>query len=439
MKKRKIVVFGAGSTIFTKNLVGDCLLTPSLRDAEYALVDVDQEKLYLTESMLKNLNNNINEGQATIKAYEDAREALQDADFVINTIKVGGYDAVLNDFEIPLKYGIKQTFADTLGIGGIFNALRTIPEVMKIAENMEELCPNAWLLNYSNPMCMITGTVLRGTNVKAVGLCHSVQVVSKHLLEDVGLVVSGYRDKVAGINHQGWLLEITDEDGNDLYPEIKKRAYARTDRHEEYVRYEIMKSYDYYVTESPQHSAEYMPYFIKRQYPELLKKLNIKTEMYKNWGSSQQEFWEEAKHTMIDNVNITHERTYEYASYIMEAMITDIPYKIAGNVLNKGFITNLPNDAVVEIPCLVDSEGVTPTYFGALPPQCAGLNLTNITPQQLVQEAYLTKNVKHVYHAAILDPHTAAELSLDDIHSMVDELIEVNKQYLTYFNLEGQR
>lgn len=430
---KKIVFIGAGSIIFVKNLIGDCLLTPALQNAEYALLDIDREKLYLAEGMLKNLNNNINAGRATIRAYESQREALREADFVINAIQVGGYDpAVIGDFEIPLKYGLKQTYADTLGIGGIFRGLRTIPVMQGICADMEEVCPNAWLLNYTNPMAIVTGAIQKSTNIRTIGLCHSVQSCTKDLMKPIGMDPTGVEYKIAGINHQAWLLEVT-KDGVDLYPEIKKRAAALTDRHEDMVRYEIMKRFGYYVTESTQHTAEYTPYFIKDKYPEKLEQYGIKTMMYKDWGRSQKAYWVQTKEDLVDNHTISHERTKEFASYILDSLTTGTPYRIHANVLNKGLITNLPNNCCVEVPCLVDGTGIYPSYIGDLPPQCAALNRTNINVQELTIEAVLTGNREHIYHAAFLDPHTAAELDMDHIVAMCDELLVYNRKWLPNF------
>lgn len=430
---KKIVFIGAGSIIFVKNLIGDCLLTPSLQDAEFALLDIDKEKLYLAEGMLKNLNNNINEGRATIRAYESQKEALRNADFVINAIQVGGYDpCVIGDFEIPLKYGLKQTYADTLGIGGIFRGLRTIPVMQGICKDMEEVCPNAWLLNYTNPMAIVAGAIQKSTKIRTIGLCHSVQSCTSDLMKIIDMDPSGVEYKIAGINHQAWLLEVT-KDGEDMYPEIRRRANALTDPHEDMVRYEILKRFGYYVTESTQHTAEYTPYFIKDKYPEKLAQYGIKTLMYKDWGRSQKEYWRQAKVDLVENRAISHERTKEFASYIMDSLVTGTPYRIHANVLNKGFITNLPENCCVEVPCLVDGTGIYPCYMGALPPQCAALNRTNINVQELTIEAALTGKREHVYHAAFLDPHTAAELDMDDIVKMCDELIENNRNWLPMF------
>ncbi|WP_418666527.1 alpha-glucosidase/alpha-galactosidase [Allofournierella sp.] len=430
---KKIVFIGAGSIIFVKNLIGDCMMTPSVRDSEFALLDIDREKLYLAEGMLKNLNHNVNQDRATVKAYENQREALAGADFVINAIQVGGYDpCVINDFEIPLKYGLKQTYADTLGIGGIMRGLRTIPVMQGIAADMEELCPNAWLLNYTNPMAIVTGAMLRCSSIKTIGLCHSVQSCTKDLMRVIGMDETGVEYKIAGINHQAWLLEVT-KDGEDLYPEIKQRAARLTGRHEDMVRYEIMKRFGYYVTESSQHTAEYTPFFIKDKYPEKLEQYGIKTLMYKDWGRSQAAYWQQAKKELVDNLEVTHTRTKEFASYILDSLITGTPYRIHANVLNHGYITNLPENACVEVPCLVDGTGIYPCHIGALPPQCAALNRTNINVQELAIEAALTGKREHMYQAAFLDPHTASELDMDTIAAMCDELIAANEKWLPMF------
>jgi len=430
----KIVFIGAGSIIFVKNLIGDCLRTPSLQNAEFALLDIDKKKLKLAEEMLKQLNTNINEERAIIKAYDSQKEALRNADYVINAIQVGGYDpCVINDFEIPLKYGLKQTYADTLGIGGIFRGLRTIPVMLDILKDMEEVCPNALLLNYTNPMGIIMNAILKESSIQSVGLCHSVQVCAKELLEPLDMNHTNVKTKIAGINHQAWLLEIS-QNGEDLYPAIKRKSIEKLDEIDDRVRHEIMHRFGYYVTESSQHTAEYLPYFIKNTYPELIEKYKVKVKMYKDWGQSQIDFWNNTKQNLIENTELTHERTHEFASYIMEAVETNIPYRIHGNVLNNNFITNLPNDVCVEVPCLVDSNGIQPCYVGALPPQCAALNLTNINVQSLTVEAALTKKKEFIYYAALLDPHTSSELSIDDIISMTDEMLNANKRWIKLDN-----
>ena len=423
----KIVFIGSGSIIFVKNLIGDCLLTPCLADAEYALLDIDAEKLALSERMLQRLNESVNSGRAHIRAYTSQKEALRGADFVISAIQVGGYRRVVPDFEIPAKYGLKQTYADTLGIGGIFRGLRTVPVMQDIVRDMMEVCPDAWLLNYVNPMAIITGAMLKSTGVKMVGLCHSVQVCASDLLRGLGMPTDHLRYKIAGINHQAWLLEL-EQNGVDIYPEVRKRAFARKDIHPDMVRYEIFQRFGYYVTESTQHTAEYTPYFIKRAYPGLAELYGVKTEMYRDWGKSQQEYWSHAR--KMENEPLTHTRTKEFASYILEAMTTGTPFEIAANVLNHGYIENLPQGCCVEVPCVVDAAGITPRRMGRLPEQCAALNRTNINVQELTIEAALTHKREHIYHAAMLDPHTAAELSIPDIIALCDEMIESNAGWI---------
>jgi alpha-galactosidase len=303
---------------------------------------------------------------------------------------------------------------------------------LDFAREMEEVCPDAWFLNYVNPMAMVTGAMLRASGIRTVGLCHSIQVCAHGLLRRVALLetVKNVQWKIAGINHQAWLLEITNA-GKDLYPEIKRRAAEMNRRarekdapkHDDMVRFELMRHFGYYVTESSEHSAEYMPYWIKRLHPELIEEFNIPLDEYPRRCIRQIEEWKQRSHELVHDKNLTHTRSDEYGSHIMEAMETDIPFRIGGNVLNHGFITNLPEKAVVEVSCLVDRNGVQGCYVGDLPEQCAALNRTNINVQLLTIEAALTRNRDAVYQAAMLDPHTAAELSLDQIRNLCDDLI----------------
>ncbi|HUT19588.1 MAG TPA: alpha-glucosidase/alpha-galactosidase [Anaerolineae bacterium] len=435
----KITFMGAGSTIFAKNVLGDCMLSDPLREAHIALYDIDGSRLQESKMMLDVLNRNTNEERATITAHlgvESRREALQDADYVVNAIQVGGYEpATVIDFEIPKKYGLRQTIGDTLGIGGIYRALRTIPVCLDFARDMEDVCPDAWFLNYVNPMAMITGAMLRGSAIRTVGLCHSVQVCAAGLLRRVGMLdeVEKLQWKVAGINHQAWLLEITDG-GRDLYPEIKRRA-AELNRegrqrgevkHGDMVRLEMMRHFGYYITESSEHTAEYVPYWIKRQYPELIEELNIPLDEYPRRCIRQIEGWKRRSTELVENPSLTHERTHEYGSYIMEAMETDVPFRIGGNVLNTGLIPNLPAKAVVEVPCMVDRNGVQGCYVGELPEQLAALNRTSINVQLLTIEAAFTGKREAVYHAVMLDPHTGSELTLDEVRSLCDQMLEAH-------------
>ncbi|NOU98004.1 alpha-galactosidase [Paenibacillus sp. LMG 31456] len=429
----KITFLGAGSTVFAKNVLGDCMMTPALQGFELALFDINPERLKDSENMLNNLK--ITAGSTcVVKAYTDRKEALRGAKYVVNAIQVGGYDpCTITDFEIPKKYGLRQTIADTLGIGGIFRNLRTIPVMLDFAKDIQEECPDAWFLNYTNPMAVLTNAMTTYGGVKTVGLCHSVQGCMPHLFKALEMDTAGVQTKIAGINHMSWLLEVT-KDGVDLYPEIKRRAREKQkEQHKDMVRYEMMFRFGYYVTESSEHNAEYHPYFIKRNYPELIERFNIPLDEYPRRCVRQIEKWTSMREELVNNKNLEHKRSNEYASFMFEAMETNNPFKIGGNVMNNGLITNLPKEACVEVPCLVDSSGVTPTYVGDLPPQLAALNRTNINTQLLTLEAAITGKKEHIYHAALLDPHTAAELSIDDIVAMCDDLIEAHGDWLPKF------
>ena len=453
----KITFMGAGSTVFAKNVLGDCMLRPSLYDAEIALYDIDPVRLKESKDMLDILNKNINSNRAKINTYlgvANRKKALKGANFVVNAIQVGGYEpSTVIDFEIPKKYGLRQTIADTLGIGGIFRALRTIPVMLDFGHEMEEVCPNAWLLNYTNPMAMLTGAMLKGTGVKTVGLCHSVQVCLSSLISTLELHKEelkagskleadlGYRCKIAGINHMGWLLEVT-RNGKDVYPELRKKGLAfvkkqrslpKDKKSGNIIRVEMMNKFGYYVTESSEHNAEYAPYWIKHNYPQFIEEFNIPLDEYPRRCVNQIENWKKQHKEICCNKELTHTLSHEYGSAIMEAITSNVPTQIGGNVLNKGLIPNLPADAVVEVPCLVDSNGIQGCYVGELPPQCAALNMTNINPQLLAIEAALTLKKEHIYHAAMLDPHTSAELSIDDIIAMCDDLIEAHGDMLPKF------
>jgi len=439
----KITFMGAGSTVFAKNVLGDSMLTPALRDFEIALYDIDEKRLEESYTMITILNQNINEGRAKVSKYlgvPNRRDALRGADFVVNAIQVGGYDpCTITDFEIPKKYGLRQTIADTLGIGGIFRALRTIPVLADFAEDMQAVCPNAWFLNYTNPMAMLAGFMQRYTDVKTVGLCHSVQVCARSLFKTLGMLeeyetFKPLRQKIAGINHMAWLLEIYDAKGNDLYPEIKRRANEILEHPENYetknlVRLDYIRRFGYYCTESSEHNAEYNNLYIKSKYPELIDRYRIPLDEYPRRCIKQIADWEKRRQDYL-NGEVSHERTHEYASYIMEAMVTGNPYEIGGNVLNNGLITNLPHNACVEVPCLVNRQGILPTYVGDLPEICAAMNRTNVNVQLLTIEAAVTRKKEAVYQAAMLDPHTSSELSIDDIIAMCDELFEPHKDWM---------
>ncbi|MZQ80771.1 alpha-galactosidase [Paenibacillus sp. 5J-6] len=430
----KITFLGAGSTVFAKNVLGDCLMTPALQGFEIALFDIDHERLQDSANMLNNIKKTSG-STSVIHVYTDRKEALKGAKYVVNAIQVGGYDpCTITDFEIPKKYGLRQTIADTVGIGGIFRNLRTIPVMLDFAADIREVCPDALFLNYTNPMAVLTNVMNTYGGVRTVGLCHSVQACIPELFKSLGMEKEGVKAKIAGINHMAWLLEVT-KDGVDLYPEIKKRAIEKQkEKHKDMVRFEMMLKFGHYITESSEHNAEYHPYFIKRNYPELIDRFNIPLDEYPRRCIEQISRWKKMREDLVNDTNLTHARSHEYASYIFEAIETDVPFKIGGNVMNTGLITNLPREACVEVPCLVDRNGVTPTYVGDLPPQLAALNRTNINTQLLTIEAAITRKRDHIYHAAMLDPHTSAELSMDDIVAMCDELIEAHGSWLPEFS-----
>ena len=431
----KITFMGAGSTVFSKNVLGDTMLCDCFHDVEIALYDIDETRLEESYLLITKMNESINEGRATVRKYlgvENRREALCGASFVIDAIQVGLYDpCTIIDFEIPKKYGLRQTIADTLGIGGIFRALRTIRVLRDFAEDMEAVCPDAWFLNYTNPMAMLTGYMLRYTKVKTVGLCHSVQVCSRDLLTSLGMEdkLEGRLEKIAGINHMAWLLEITDKDGVDLYPEIRRRAKEKNagEKHWDMVRYDYIDKLGYYCTESSEHNAEYNPFYIKPGREDLIEKFNIPLDEYPRRCINQIAGWGEQYKKLMGGESVEHHRSHEYASYIMEAIYQNRPFKIGASVLNNGVIPNLPSEACVEVPCLVDGTGIHPTYVGPLPTQLAAMNSSNVYCQLLTIEAAHEKSREKIYQAAMMDPHTGAQLSTDEIVALCDELFAAHE------------
>ncbi len=439
----KITFMGAGSTVFARKVLGDCMCREALKGATFALYDIDAERLEESRVILEGIRAT-KEGCGPIECYcgvEQRKDALRGANFVINAIQVGGYEpCTVIDFEIPKKYGLRQTIADTLGIGGIMRALRTIPVMDGFARDMEEVCPDALLLNYTNPMAMLSGYMQRYTGVNTVGLCHSVQVCSKRLLEKMGLEdkIEGRKELIAGINHMAWLLELRDKDGNDLYPLIRERIPEKMADPEfnDKVRLDYINHFGYYCTESSEHNAEYNMFYIKSKYPELIERYNIPLDEYPRRCVNQIDKWKEEYAELLQSgVKEYNNLSPEYASQIMESIVTNTPYEIGGNVLNTGhLITNLPEDACVEVPCLIDGWGIHPCHVGALPVQCAAMNMTNINVQLLTIEAARTLKKDHIYQAAMLDPHTGSELDIDTIKKMVDELIAAHGDYLPEYH-----
>ncbi len=437
----KITFMGAGSTVFARKVIGDCFFVESLRDSVFALYDIDATRLEESRTILEAIRA-AKGGYGKIECYvgvEQRKEALRGANFVVNAIQVGGYEpCTVTDFEIPKKYGLRQTIGDTLGIGGIMRALRTIPVLEDFARDMEEVCPDALFFNYVNPMSMLTGYMQRYTGVNTIGLCHSVQVCSRSLLKRFNMEdrLEGRKELVAGINHMGWLLEIKDKDGVDLYPIIKAQLdeYLASEDAVDKVRLDYVRNFGYYCTESSEHNAEYSNMYIKSKYPELIDKYKIPLDEYPSRCVGQIEEWKKEYAEMLEKGIKEQERSTEYASWIMQSIVENIPYGFGGNVLNKGhLISNFPEEACVEIPCFSDGHGIHPTYVGTLPPQLAAMNMNCINVHLNTIEAARTKKKEHIYHAAMLDPHTSSELDVDTIKKMVDELIDAHGDYMSMY------
>ena len=420
----RIALIGAGSVIFTQSLLGDLFSFAELAGCTVALVDTDAGRLRTAETMARQLGAQL-APHARIKATLDRREALRGADYVINTIQVGGYDATRIDFDIPNRHGLRQTIADTLGIGGIFRALRTIPVLLDICRDIEELCPRALLLNYTNPMAMLCMAVHRAApQVAVVGLCHSVQDTSKMLAGYLDVPYEELTFRVAGINHMAWFLELSHR-GVDLYPRLREVLTARPELYPaNKVRVEMLFRTGYFVTESSEHFAEYTPHFMR--YPEEVARLSIPVDEYIHRSERQLERLEATRASLELGESLPFARSHEYAAYIIHAHHTNRPFVFYGNVENTGLIPNLPADCCVEVPVLADAAGLRPCHAGPLPTVLAALDRTNIGVQQLTVEAALTGRREHVYHAAMLDPNTAASLPLDGIWRLVDDLIEAH-------------
>ena len=441
----RIVFIGAGSTVFARNLMGDILSFPELSSSTIVLHDINEERLRTSEIVGHKIIETLGV-QAKIEATTDRRAALAGANYVITMFQVGGYKpSTVIDFEIPKKYGLEQTIADTLGVGGIMRGLRTIPVILDICRDMEELCPYALLLNYVNPMSMLCWAISRSSTIKTIGLCHSVQHTAHQLADDLGIDADTVEFRCAGINHMAFYLDFQQRQGNelvDLYPRIAERAtifpmptrgdVERSDGGfdglSDAVRYEMFKRLGYFVTESSEHFSEYVPWFIKSGRSDLLDKFGIPLDEYPRRCERQIEGWETLR-TRLENpeARVRVVQSMEYGSGIIHSMETGQPRVVYGNVPNRGIISNLPDDCCVEVPCVVDASGITPTHIGALPPHLAALMQTNINVQSLTVEAALTGKREHVYHAAMFDPHTAAELDLDQIWALVDELLAAHR------------
>lgn len=430
----KITFIGAGSTVFAKNLMGDILSFPELADCTISLHDIDQERLRTSEIVAHKIAQTL-QVKPIIEATTDRRAALDGADYAICMIQVAGYKpGTVVDFEIPKKYGLRQTIADTLGIGGIMRGLRTIPVLLEMCRDMEELCPDVTFLQYVNPMAMNCWAINRATKIKTVGLCHSVQGTAEQLAHDIHVPVEEINYVCAGINHMAFYLKFerkTADSTQNLYPLIRQVAAEGRIPNWNRVRYEMFQRLGYFVTESSEHFSEYVPWFIKRDRPDLIQQFNIPLDEYISRCENQIAAWEMMRQVLeSEDVPLAVERSHEYGSLIIHSLETDQPRVIYGNVANNSLIDNLPQGCCVEVPCLVDRNGIQPTHIGNLPPHLAALMQTNINVQAMTVEAALTGKREHIYHAAMLDPHTAAELSLEQIWALVDELIEAHGEWL---------
>ncbi len=426
----RIVFLGAGSTVFAKNLLGDILGERALSASRICLYDIDPERLRVSEVVAGRIVGAL-DAPAQVSATTDLGQALDGADYAINMIQVGGYrPCTVTDFEIPNRHGLRQTIGDTLGIGGIMRALRTIPVLSGMVREMERRCPDVLHLNYVNPMAMNCWALARSSRIRTVGLCHSVQGTAAELAADIGVPVERIDYLAAGINHMAFFLRFS-ANGEDLYPRLREvSARHRMPPHNR-VRYDLLDRFGYFVTESSEHFAEYVPWYIKRDRPDLIERLNIPLDEYPRRCEQQIAAWTEQGRALQDlSQPIAVVPSHEYGGRIINAIETGVPAVIYGNVPNQGLIDNLPPEACVEVPCLVDGNGLHPVRVGRLPLQLAALMQTNVSVQALAVEAALTGRREHVYHAAMLDPHTAAELDPEQITRLVDDLLEAHRPWL---------
>lgn len=430
----RIVLIGAGSTVFARNLLGDILSYPELAESDIVLHDIDSDRLSTSEKVAHRIAGALG-SKPSITATTDRRRALDGAEYAISMIQVGGYKpSTVIDFEIPKKYGLRQTIADTLGVGGIMRGLRTVPVMVDIARDMEEVCPDVLHLNYVNPMAINCWALDRLTKIRTVGLCHSVQHTAHQLCDDIGVPVKEVTYRAAGINHMAFYLTF-EHNGVDLTPRLAEFAASGADPRRamgsiamgDRVRYEMFRRLGYFVTESSEHFAEYVPWFIKRDRPDLLTAFDIPLDEYPRRCEEQIAGWDKLRVALEDDSKpIRVRRSVEYGSGIIHSVETGTPRVVYGNVPNRGLIDNLPDGCCVEVPCVVDRNGVQPTKIGSLPAHLAALMQTNINVQALTVEALVTGRRDHVYHAAMLDPHTAAELDLDTIWRLVGDLLEAH-------------
>jgi alpha-galactosidase len=442
----RITFIGAGSTVFMKNIVGDILQRPATSGATIALMDIDKGRLEESELVARKIIQSLGV-KAKVETYTDQKRALTGAHFVVVAFQIGGYEpCTVTDFEVPKKYGLRQTIADTLGVGGIMRGLRTVPHLWKICDDMMQVCPDAHLLQYVNPMAINTWAIsAKYPKIKQVGLCHSVQGTAEELAHDLDIPLADIRYRAAGINHMSFYLQFEhrQKDGNfvNLYPALQRGysegRFPKPPTHQlrcpNKVRYEMLKRLGYFVTESSEHFAEYTPYFIKDGRPDLIESFGIPLDEYPKRCIEQVARWKDDAQAFRDAKTIAVKASHEYASSIVNSVWTGEPSVIYGNQRNNGCITSLPDDCAAEVPCLVDDRGIQPTFVGELPPQLTALIRTNINVQELTVRALMTENREHIYHAAMMDPHTAAELDLQQIWDLTDDLLAAHGEWLPEF------
>jgi alpha-galactosidase len=427
---RKITFIGAGSTVFAKNLIGDILSFPELAESKICLYDIDENRLKTSEVVARRIAQTLG-APSTIEVTTDRSRALEGASYAINMIQVGGYrPCTVTDFEIPKRYGLRQTIADTLGIGGIMRAVRTIPVLIDMCQDMERLCPDVVHFNYVNPMAMNCWALSEASKIQTIGLCHSVQHTAGELAYDIGVPLEEINYVVAGINHVAFFLRF-ERNGQDLYPEIHRVVSEGRVPDGNRVRYDMFKRLGYFVTESSEHFAEYTPWYIKTDREDLIRKFNIPLDEYPRRCESQMAEWESLR-TDLEGSDEPLEirRSVEYGSLIVHSLETGTPRVVYGNVANSDLIENLPSGCCVEVPCVVDKNGVQPVRVGRIPSQLAALMQTNINVQALTVEAVLKGDPSLIHHAAMLDPHTAAELDLDQISALVDDLLAAHGEWI---------
>ena len=430
----RVAIIGAGSG-FTRPLTTDILLLPELESGSFVLVDIDAQRLELAHRLVEKVIELVGKNWS-VEVSTDRCKVLAGSDYVINTIEVSGLQTVRADNDIPLKYGVKQCIGDTIGPGGLFKGLRTIPAWVEILHDIERLCPKALVLNYTNPMSMMTLAGVRSSDLRIVGLCHSVQGTSRLLAEYLDVPYQDLKWRCGGINHMSWFTELSYQ-GEDMYPRLRERCKDPQIYERDPVRFETMLHFGYFVTESSGHFSEYVPYFRKRD--DLIEKYcrdryRGGTSFYAdNWPHWRRECDERLQRYLSGEEEIPLKRSHEYGSVIIEAAEKNEPAVIYGSVLNKGLIDNLPSDGVVEVACMIDRNGVNPCRFGALPPQLAALNRSNMAVYELGVKAALEHDRQAALHALLLDPLTAAVCSPAEIKQMFDELFEAEKEYLPGF------